>query len=153
MNYLIREATMEDTPLFLDMCVAMIKDVNLPFRTGGTKCVEDFCTNWLRNPNAVCYILLSEGNVIGWIGAEKTFYPFSDEEIVQIGAWDIHPEHRNQGLGGMLLSKVNMWTKGQGCRLLTVGVNIDSSTVPELAFKKLENAGFKEFERTFYIEV
>ena len=148
----IKQATTEDLPRLAPLAVALVKSQNLPFRVGGTKAVEGFTNTFLRSPKGVLFIGETDGEaktVIGWIGAFISDYVFSDEEFCHVRAWDVHPDYRNTGLGGRLLAEVIKWSKGKGVDLISVGVNIDSSETPELAFGKLQSAGFIELERFF----
>jgi GNAT superfamily N-acetyltransferase len=146
----IRKMTMADLSTLAPLAVSLVKTQRLPFKVGGTKCVEGFSDSFLRNPKGVCYGAVTEaGNVVGWIGACITDYVFSDEEMCHIRAWDVQPEFRAEGIGGLLLEKVKQWAVGMGVSLLTCGVNVASSINPEYAVAKLHHEGFQELERFF----
>lgn len=141
---------MGDLPLLAPLAVSLVQSQKLPFKVGGTKCVEGFADSFLRNPLGVCYGAVTEANnVVGWIGAVIAPYVFSDEEMVHIRAWDVMPEFRSEGIGGLLLDKVVQWAKARNISLITCGVNVDSSMKPELAVAKLQHIGFQELERFF----
>lgn len=159
MKYTIKKATVEDLPIFADLCVALVRSQNLPFKVGGPICVENYVKDFIRDDSGFCYIAICDdpgqyhNKVVGWIGASCSFYTFSDEPIIQVRAWDVAPEHRAEGIGGALYMKVVEEAQYRNVKVITVGVNKDSSDTPELAFNKLEKLGFKEFERTFFMRL
>lgn len=153
MEVKFRQATMDDLTAMAPLALALVASQKLPFKVGGTKAVEGFCKSFLQNKDGVCFI--AEGDldgtrtIVGWIGALISDYLFSDEELCCIRAWDVHPRLRNGKIGGQLLAKAVEWAKSKGVSLVSVGVNKSSSDTPELAFSKLEHAGFIELERFF----
>jgi GNAT superfamily N-acetyltransferase len=144
---------MQDLPALAPLAAALLKDQKLPFKTTGEKATPWFVNRYLRSPEGVCFIAEAEDKIVGWIGASIAPYAFSDEDLCQVAAWDVHPDYRGVGVGRVLLSKVMAWARLRGVNLVSVGVNADASSHPEAAYTALENVGFKEFERTYYIKV
>ena len=157
-QYNIRAASYADLPLWVDLYAGLLKDQHLPFQAGGPVCVENIVQDFIRDPNGIALMAISttpgvyEGKVVGWVFAHCGPYPFSNEPIVSIRGWDVMPELRASGIGGALLKSAKVWAQGRA-RIFTIGVNIDSSSNPELAFNKLKKLGFQEFERTFYLDI
>lgn len=145
----IRQATIEDLPKMAPLATALVKSQNLPFKVGGTKCVDGFVKTFLRSPDGICFIAICNDKIVGWIGAYCGDYMFSDEPICHVRAWDVHPHFRTTGIGSGLLDKIGEWARKKGVEFLSVGVNKASSDKPEIAFTKLEHQGFEELERFF----
>ncbi len=133
----------------------MIRLHNFPFSCGMDKAREDFADRYLRqNSPGVCYVAISsEGFVVGWVAGQALDYAFSDEKIFSISAWDVDPDWLGWGIGWTLMTKLMSFAKSKGLRWFTVGVNPDASPYPERAYQALQKHGFKEFERSFLIDL
>lgn len=155
MNVIYKELTDDEEFLqLIPLAQSLVETQYLPMKVGGERAISTFLKEFILNNKGYCAVAKEEeAGMIGWIGGEIIPYQFSEEDIFQIRAWDVHPNYRGQSVGGILLAMAVKWAKEHNIRIVTVGVNVDSSNVPELAFGKLEKIGFKEFERTFYVKL
>lgn len=101
MNPLLRNATFNDSE-----CIAELTG-QLGYKTTGEKMLKRL-SGLLNNSNHCVYVASDDENVIGWIHA---FYSLTVESdpLMEIAGLVIDEQHRNKGIGQMLVIKVITW--------------------------------------------
>lgn len=127
-----------------------LSETKAPFPIN-TKQATDQIMSWLRDPNYAIFALdtLDDPFYVGWIIGYLHDYPFFNGQVVSEVAWYVRKEYR--GCGSILVGALERWGNDMGAKIfishILLGAGADNG---EKACRSLTNAGFQEFERTFY---
>jgi GNAT superfamily N-acetyltransferase len=101
-------------------------------------CLDNIC----KNGDHVIYVLLKEGQVIGWIHGIYSLRVES-EPFVEIGGLIVDKDFRRLGLGKLLVDKIIEWSLFRNCHLVRVRCNI----IRKEANAFYGSVGFKEIKQ------
>lgn len=112
-KYNIRKVEEKDIDTLVEMYVAYFRDEN-PILTPSREALHQWVTLHFLNFPAV--LLVTEDNeIVGGIGWQESYHPFSGDIIVKKTSWYVLPEHRGEA-GDTLLEYLENHAKQIGAK-------------------------------------
>jgi GNAT superfamily N-acetyltransferase len=103
---------------------------------------KKICCTVCKNGDHVIFVLLNEGQVIGWVHGIYSLRVESDP-FVEIGGLIIDKDFRRHGLGKLLVDKIIEWSLFRNCHMIRVRCNI----IRKEANAFYGSVGFKEIKQ------
>jgi GNAT superfamily N-acetyltransferase len=134
MKVFIRQILPKDASPVALLCLQLGYDIS-------TEQVVENIESVLANKDHDAYVAVHENEVIGWVGVTWIFQ-IESRPYCEIRGLVIDRQHRNKGIGRMLIEKARQWGKEKGNNKLRLRCNI-KRTEAHLFYQHL---GFKEIK-------
>ena len=140
----IRNAELNDLPELINLCT------ELGYPSNDDQ-INQRLQKLLKSPSDVVYVAVKKTEVIGWIHVFTSLRLESDP-FAEIGGLVVSSEHRNKGIGRMLVNAADKWAIEKGFSKIRVRSRIertDTSRFYERAgyvVKKSQNVFEKELD-------
>jgi ribosomal protein S18 acetylase RimI-like enzyme len=136
-DYSIRLSTLDDLPAILDISHELfLHDQDwidgIVMGWSYSDDAKKLFTNYITQKEGVCYVAVTDENVIGYISGElKKPESWRNVKVSEISNIMILQGHRKQGVGKLLCKEFYAWSKSQGANQLMVEASAPNANAIE----------------------